>query len=80
MNPARQLGNMSIWAQTKYKTKTWLSYNIALKQRGSLSIWLDPEMNWAPPLNGKHGRQQGFSDAAIQTYLVLKVLFGMPLR
>jgi len=34
----------------------------------------------APPPSGKCGRQQQFSDAAIQTCLTLKVLFGMPLR
>jgi hypothetical protein len=37
-------------------------------------------MVWAPPPSGKRGRQQQFSDAAIQTCLTLKVLFGMPLR
>lgn len=71
---------MSSWAPTKYKTRNWPSYNTALKQRGSLSIWFDPEMGWAPPPTGKRGRQQLFSDAAIQTCLTLKVLFGMPLR
>ncbi|PVA05219.1 IS5/IS1182 family transposase, partial [Thalassorhabdomicrobium marinisediminis] len=40
---------MSSWAPTKYKTKNWSSYNTALKQRGSLSIWFDPEMVWTPP-------------------------------
>ena len=54
---------MSSWAPTKYKTKNWSSYNDSLKQRGSLSIWFDPEMVWAPPPNGKRGRQQKFSDA-----------------
>ncbi len=71
---------MSSWAHTKYKTKNWSSYNDSLKQRGSLSIWFDPEMVWTPPPSGKRGRQQQFSDAAIQTCLTLKVLFGMPLR
>ena len=71
---------MSSWAPTKYKTKNWASYNDSLKQRGSLSIWFDPEMVWTPPPSGKRGRQQQFSDAAIQTCLTLKVLFGMPLR
>jgi hypothetical protein len=33
-----------------------------------------------PPPSGKRGRQQSFSDAAIQACLTLKVLFGMPLR
>lgn len=37
-------------------------------------------MSWTPPPTGKRGRQQQFSDAAIQTCLTLKVLFGMPLR
>jgi len=71
---------MSSWAPTKYKTTNWSSYNNALKQRGSLSIWLDPEMVWVPPPRGKRGRQHQFSDAAIQACLTLKVLFGMPLR
>ena len=71
---------MSSWSPTKYKTKNWSSYNDSLKRRGSLSVWFDPEMVWTPPPNGKRGRQQQFSDAAIQTCLTLKVLFGMPLR
>ncbi|WP_397541016.1 IS5 family transposase [Salipiger aestuarii] len=71
---------MSRWPPTKHKTKTWSSYNDGLKRRGSLSIWFDPEMVWVPPPNGKRGRQQQFSDAAIQTCLTLKVLFGTPLR
>ena len=71
---------MSSWAPTKYTTKNWSAYNDSLKRRGSLSIWFDPEMVWVPPPNGKRGRQQSFSDAAIQACLTLKVLFGMPLR
>lgn len=71
---------MSSWTPTKYKTKNWPWYNISLRQRGSLSVWFDPEMVWVPPPSGKRGRQCSFSDAAIQTCLTLKVLFGMPLR
>ncbi|MBN7785458.1 transposase, partial [Ponticoccus gilvus] len=71
---------MSSWSQTKYQTKNWPSYNTALKQRGSLSIWFDPEMTWEPPPSGKRGGQQHYSDAAIQACLTLKVLFCMPLR
>ena len=67
-------------APTKYKTTNWSAYNDSLKRRGSLSIWFDPEMVWVPPPSGKRGRQQSFSDAAIQACLTLKVLFGMPLR
>ena len=71
---------MSSWAPTKYKTTNWSAYNDSLKRCGSLSIWFDPEMVWVPPPSGKRGRQQSFSDAAIQARLTLKVLFGMPLR
>ena len=42
--------------------------------------WFDPEMIWELPANGKRGRQQRFNDAAIQTCLTLKGLFGLPLR
>lgn len=37
-------------------------------------------MPWTPPPSGKRGRQCQFSDAAIQTCLTIKVLFGLPLR
>ena len=55
-------------------------YNTALKQRGSLSIWFDAEMAWEAKPSGKRGRQQAYSDAAIQACLTIKVLFGLPLR
>ena len=63
-----------------YKTKSWPAYNEALKRRGSLTIWFDPKMNWDANPTGKRGRARTFSDAAIQTCLTLKVLFGMALR
>jgi hypothetical protein len=63
-----------------YKTTNWADYNAALKRRGSLTIWFDPEMNWDAEPSGKRGRSQTCSDAAIQTCLTMKVLFGMALR
>mgnify|MGYP001082453932 CR=1 FL=1 len=71
---------MSSWIPTTYKTKNWPDYNRALKQRGSLSIWFDPEMAWEAKPSGNRGRQQAYSDAAIQACLTIKVLFGLPLR
>ena len=49
----------------------------ALKRRGSLTIWFDPGMIWAAKPTGKRGRQPVCSDAAVQTCLTMKVLFGM---
>jgi hypothetical protein len=66
--------------QTKHKTTNWAAYNAALKARGSLTIWLDKEMQWYAPASGKRGRQQLFSDAAIQFCLSIKCLFGLALR
>jgi transposase len=63
-----------------YKTTNWADYNAALKRRGSLTIWFDPEMKWVAEPSGKRGRSRTFSDAAIQTCLTMKVLFGMALR
>lgn len=71
---------MSSWTPTKYKTRNWAEYNFSLKQRGSLSIWFDPGMTWEAVGSGRRGRQQTYSDAAIQACLTLKVLFGLPLR
>jgi hypothetical protein len=65
---------MSSWAPTTYKTRNWSEYNHSLKQRGSLSIWFDPEMVWEAAPSGRRGRQQAYSDAAIQACLKLKVL------
>jgi hypothetical protein len=63
-----------------YKTRNWPAYNEALKRRGSLTIWFDPTMSWEAPPTGKRGRQSDYSDAAIQTCLTMKVLFGMALH
>lgn len=63
-----------------YKTLNWPEYNKALKRRGSLTVWFDPDMTWAAKPTGKRGRQPMYSDAAIQTCLTMKVLFGMALR
>ena len=63
-----------------YKTRNWPAYDAALKRRGSLTIWFEPAMIWEAAPTGKRGRQPEYSDAAIQTCLTMKVLFGMALR
>ncbi|MFA3918386.1 transposase, partial [Ruegeria hyattellae] len=70
---------MSSWTPRKDKTTNWSSYNAALKRRGSLSIWFDASMAWDATPSGRRGRQQAYSDAAIQACLTIKVLFGLPL-
>ena len=67
-------------APARYRTKNWKSYNEALKRRGSLLVWLDKDMTWLAPKAGRSGRPPVFSDAAVQFCLMVKVLFGLPLR
>lgn len=67
-------------APARYRTKNWKSYNEALKRRGSLLVWLDRDMVWLAPRAGRPGRPPVFSDAAVQFCLMVKVLFGLPLR
>ena len=71
---------MSRPPKTTYKTTNWQSYNQALRQRGSLTVWFDPSMHWEAIPSGRRGRQQAYSDAAIQACLTLKTLLGLPLR
>lgn len=67
-------------APTRCRTTNWKSYNQALKRRGSLLIWRDKDLVWRAPRAGRSGRPPVFSEAAIQFCLMVKVLFGLPLR
>ena len=64
----------------RYRTTNWSAYDVALRKRGSLLIWLDKEMTWLAPHDGSPGRPAVFSDAAIRFCLTIKVLFKLPLR
>jgi Transposase DDE domain len=67
-------------AKVRYKTINWAAHNAALKARGSLTLWLDKDMQWYAPASGKPGRQRVFCDAAIKFCLSIKCLFGLALR
>jgi hypothetical protein len=74
------LAGMSRPTPLTYKTRNWPAYNEGLKRRGSLTIWFGQEMTWEAAPTGKQGRQAIYSDAAVQTCLTMKVLFGAALR
>jgi hypothetical protein len=67
-------------AKTHYKTANWATYNAALKARGSLTIWMNKDMQWYAPASDKRGRQWIFAEAAIQFCLSIKCLFNLALR
>lgn len=65
------------------KISNWKEYNQALVNRGSLTVWIDEGAikNWLHPgHHGGRGRDFKFSNFAIETALMLKVLFMLPLR
>ena len=63
-----------------YRTLNWFTYNRALINRGNIAIWFDPKTQWDTQANGKQGRNQTYSDAAIQCCLMIKSLFRLSLR
>lgn len=64
----------------RYRTTNWSSYNASFKKRGSLLIWVDKEMTWLAPRDGRAERPPVFYDAAIQFCISISVLFKLPLR
>lgn len=43
--------------RTGYRVKNWAEYEAALRQRGSITFWLNDDVieGWKPPQNGKRG-------------------------
>ena len=64
----------------QYRVRNWSEYNLALRQRGSLTFWvsedvIDAWLNINPTQT--FGRAPTYSDIAILTMLSLKSLFGL---
>ena len=68
--------------KTKYRVSNWAEYDRALVQRGDITLWFSPDAadSWTPGPSGKRGGQRKFSDQAIETALVLRLVFNLPLR
>ncbi len=68
--------------KTKYHVSNWAEYDRALVRRGDITLWFAPDAadSWTPGPSGKRGGQQKFSNQAIETALVLRIVFHLPLR
>ncbi len=68
--------------KTKYQVSTWANYDRALVQRGDITLWIsqDAIASWKPAPSGRRGAQRKFSDHAIETALMLRLVFKLPLR
>jgi hypothetical protein len=71
---------MSKTPRAKVRTTNWTEYNAALKRRGSLMVWLDPDLQWQAGATGRAGRPAVFSEAAIPFCLTFQCMFGLGLR
>ena len=63
-----------------YCIRNWSEYNAALKQRGSLTFWMDEAVleQWViPNLSGKPGASNFYSDLAISTMATVKAVYGL---
>ena len=68
--------------QTVYRVRNWAAYDAGLKQRGSLTLWLSPQAIKAWYYQGptRRGSSYTYSALAIQTALMLRLLYPLPLR
>ena len=62
-----------------FKVQNWLAYEAGLRQRGSLTLWIEDAALECWQTSGPSG-QTRFKDAAIQTSLMLRTAFKLALR
>ena len=68
--------------QKKYHVRNWAEYNEGLRRRGDLTVWFDEEAiaNWKADKTGKPGGQRVYSDMAIETSLVVRMVYKLAYR
>jgi hypothetical protein len=68
--------------KAKYRVTTWSGYGAALVKRGNLTAWMVEEAitAWQAPATRKRGGQPVYSALAIETGLMLRLVFHRPLR
>ena len=68
--------------QPKRTVTNWAEYDAALRQRGSLTVWVTDEAieQWKAAPRRTPGGQASYSDLAITTALMLRAVFRLALR
>lgn len=66
----------------RHAVTDWREYEGGLRRRGSLTLWITQEAiaAWAAVPRSTPGGQATDSDSAIQTCLMLRAAFKLPLR
>jgi IS5 family transposase len=66
-----------------YRVRNWWEYNRSLVQRGSLTVWVSPEIvaGWTAVRADKHrGHPPTYSDRAIECMATLRAVYRLSLR
>ena len=68
--------------KTAYRISNWPAYEAGLRQRGSVTVWLsdDARRDWCHTGRRKPGGKRIYGSAAVETFLVLGMVYGLPLR
>jgi IS5 family transposase len=69
--------------QRPYRLRNWSEYTQALRQRGSLTLWVDPQAlsGWLTSCpTGRRGARPFYTDSAILCALTLQQVYHLPLR
>ncbi|MBB3428886.1 hypothetical protein FHT85_005917 [Rhizobium sp. BK312] len=69
-------------SKVKFKVTNWAEYEAGLRRRGSLTLWMtqDAASAWQAAKRTTRGGQPRYSDLAIETTLMLGIVFGLHLR
>lgn len=74
---------MTAEPKAPYRVRNWNQYDTALKQRGSLTFWLDEAVidEWLnAQKSGRRGASKYYSDGAIALMATVQLLFNLPGR
>jgi hypothetical protein len=66
--------------KSRYRVENWPEYDAALRERGSLTVWVTLEAiaTWRPAKSSRRGRSPHYSDIAIEPGAMLRLAFGRP--
>ena len=68
--------------KAKYRVRNWPAYNAGLCQRGSITLWLSPDVTdgWKAPKRQGRGGETLYSDGAIEAMLTMGAVYHLRLR
>lgn len=66
----------------RFTVTNWAAYEAGLRGRGRLTLWVSDEAiaAWRAPLRTTPGGQERYSETAIETAVMVRLVFHQPLR